>query len=51
MIEVLIPNKEDRKKLSDQTQPWDVNPDLRNYPDIPAAIHAMAKGGNQGAQG
>lgn len=51
MIEVLIPNEEDRKKLNNETQPWDVNPDLKNYPDIPAAIHAKAKNGDEAAKG
>ncbi|ORY03676.1 SGNH hydrolase-type esterase domain-containing protein [Clohesyomyces aquaticus] len=51
MIKVLIPNEEDRKKINNETMPWDVNPDLKNYPDIPAAIHAKAVEGDIAAQG
>lgn len=51
MIEVLIPNDTDRQKINNETQPWDVNPGLKKYTDIPAAIHAKAKEGDEAAKG
>lgn len=42
-LEIMVPDAEARKTVSEQRPPWDINPKLNDYPDLMTAVKELGK--------